>query len=106
MVRVVSVKNKFSFLTKNGFRGLDNVPKGGYTLQINQNRAAILNRTSALKRKAGMGYKWNLKSVPPSKTKNHLLKGLSSAGHNINFYCITNRQWNTFLENCSREIEK
>ena len=28
VVRVVSVKNKFSFLTKNGFRGLDNVPNG------------------------------------------------------------------------------
>ena len=96
MAHVVSVKNKFSFLTKNGFRGLDNIPNGGYTLQNNQNRAAILNRPSALKRKAGMGkagmgYKWNLKSVPPNKTKNHLVKGLNNAGYNINFYCKTNR---------------
>lgn len=90
MAHVVSVKNKFSFLTKNGFRGLDNIPNGGYTLQNNQNRAAILNKTSALKRKAGMGYKWNLKSVPPNKTKKHLVKGLNNAGYNINFYRITN----------------
>lgn len=103
---VVSAKNKFRFLTKSGFRGLDNVPKGGYTLQINQNRAAILNRPWALKRKAGMGCKWNLKSVSPNKTKNHLVKGLNSAGHSINFYRITNRHWNTFFRKLFKRNRK
>lgn len=63
---------------------LVNIPNGEIHWKAIRRQQHSWTRTSALKRKARIECKWNLRSAPiPSKTKNRLAKGLNGARDNI-----------------------